>query len=131
VIRSDSRGDRQKEHPCGPRILALGVRPNVELAQSAGAEIGTSGAIAVDAALQTSDPDIFAGGDCVKTANLVSKKKVFAPMGRLLISMAVSSEKPDRRPATFQGGTEHRNSEVIDLNVGKTGITEREAKAGI
>ena len=42
-------------------IVAVGVRPNTELASAAGLELGTSGAIAVNEYLQTSDPDIYAG----------------------------------------------------------------------
>ena len=62
-------------------IVAVGVRPNTELASAAGLELGTSGAIAVNEYLQTSDPDIYAGGDCAENMNLISKKRIFAPMG--------------------------------------------------
>ena len=110
-------------------ILALGVRPNVELAQSAGLKIGTSGAIAVDAALQTSDPDIFAGGDCVENSNLVSKKKVFAPMGSTANKHGrIIGENLTGGRLRFKGVLNTVIVKVIDLNVGKTGITEREAK---
>lgn len=44
-------------------VMSLGVRPDVELARSAGLELGMAGAVHVNDQLQTSDPDIFAGGD--------------------------------------------------------------------
>ena len=47
-------------------LLATGVRPNVDLARKAGLEIGKTGAILVNEFLQTGDPDIYAGGDCVE-----------------------------------------------------------------
>jgi len=47
-------------------ILAIGARPNVELAKAAGLVIGSTGAIVVDEEMRTSDPDIYAGGDCVE-----------------------------------------------------------------
>ena len=53
-------------------ILAMGVRPNVELAKRSGLSIGSTGAIAVDSCLRTSDPDIFAGGDCVENTHIIS-----------------------------------------------------------
>ncbi|KQT53840.1 MULTISPECIES: NAD(P)/FAD-dependent oxidoreductase [unclassified Aureimonas] len=43
-------------------IVGIGAVPNVELAEGAG--LATSNGIAVDAELRTSDPDIFAAGDC-------------------------------------------------------------------
>ena len=61
--------------------MSMGVRPNVDLAKVAGLELGSTGAIAVNENMLTSDPDIYAGGDCVENTNLVSGKKVFAPMG--------------------------------------------------
>ena len=48
-------------------ILALGARANAELARDAGLAVGVTGGIAVDDHMRTSDPDIFAGGDCVET----------------------------------------------------------------
>lgn len=47
-------------------ILGIGVRPNIALAEQSGLEIGASGAIATNAWMQTSDPDIYAVGDAVE-----------------------------------------------------------------
>ena len=62
-------------------IVAVGVRPNVELAREAGLAIGRSGCIAVNEYMQTSDPCIYAGGDCAENTHRVSGAKIFAPMG--------------------------------------------------
>ena len=62
-------------------IVAVGVRPNVELAREAGLAIGPSGCIAVNEYMQTSDPCIYAGGDCAENTHRVSGTKIFAPMG--------------------------------------------------
>ncbi len=62
-------------------IVAVGVRPNVALAENAGLVIGPSGCIAVNEYLQTSDADIYAGGDCAENEQRVSGAKVYAPMG--------------------------------------------------
>ena len=62
-------------------IVAVGVRPNVELAREAGLAIGPSGCIAVNEYLQTSDSAIYAGGDCAENTHRVSGAKVFVPMG--------------------------------------------------
>lgn len=60
------RTNSGKDHDADLVILALGVRPDVSLARSAGLEIGARGGIRVDEQMRTSDPDIFAVGDAVE-----------------------------------------------------------------
>ncbi len=48
-------------------LVVVGVKPDVELAADAGAELGVKGAIVVDDAMRTTLPDVFAAGDCVHT----------------------------------------------------------------
>jgi NADH oxidase (H2O2-forming) len=48
-------------------LLTTGSKPNVELARKAGIEIGETGGILVNQYLQTSDPDIYAAGDCMES----------------------------------------------------------------
>jgi NADPH-dependent 2,4-dienoyl-CoA reductase/sulfur reductase-like enzyme/rhodanese-related sulfurtransferase len=55
------------EIPCDAACLVVGVRPNSELARSAGLELGARGHIRVDAQMRTSDPNVFAVGDVVET----------------------------------------------------------------
>ncbi|NWG76020.1 MAG: FAD-dependent oxidoreductase, partial [Rubrivivax sp.] len=54
------------EIPADVVILAVGPVPNVELAKAAGLKLGPTGAIAVDRAMETSDPHVFACGDCAE-----------------------------------------------------------------
>jgi 3-phenylpropionate/trans-cinnamate dioxygenase ferredoxin reductase subunit len=42
-------------------LVAVGARPDTDLAEAAGLAVGNG--VLVDAALRTSDPDIYAGGD--------------------------------------------------------------------
>jgi len=110
-------------------ILALGARPNVELAKEAGLNIGVTGGILVDDRMRTSDSDIFAGGDCVENVNIVSGRKVFSPMGSTANKqgrvIGVNLCGGDDR---FRGVLNTVVVKVMDMNVGKTGLTEREAK---
>ncbi len=64
-------------------IQAMGVRPNSELAKAAGLDITPRGAIAVNKMMQTSDPDIYAGGDCVEIPNLITGKSGYYPLGSI------------------------------------------------
>lgn len=110
-------------------ILSIGVKPNVELARQAGLDIGVTGAISVNEYLETSDPDIYAGGDCVENTNLVSGKKVFAPMGSTANKHGrVIGENICGGRVKFRGVLNTAVVKFIDFNIGKVGLTEREAK---
>ena len=61
-------------------ILAAGVKPETKLARDCGLEIGKSGGIKVNEHMQTSDSDIYAGGDSVEVVDFVSNDKVLIPL---------------------------------------------------
>ena len=114
-------------------IVAVGVRPNVELAREAGIDIGPSGSIAVNEYLETSDPDIYAGGDCAENTNLISKAKLFTPMGSTankhgrVIADNIAGEKI-KYPGILNTGI----CQVLNWQAGSTGLNETSAKkAGI
>jgi NADPH-dependent 2,4-dienoyl-CoA reductase/sulfur reductase-like enzyme/rhodanese-related sulfurtransferase len=64
-------------------VVAVGVKPSVELAATAGVTLGKTGAIAVDRQFSTSIPHIWAGGDCIEVRHAVSGEKVHCPLGSL------------------------------------------------
>lgn len=110
-------------------VLALGVRPEVTLAKAAGLAIGTTGGISVNKYLQTSDPNIYAGGDCVENVHLITGKKTLAPMGSTankhgrIIGTNVTGGKE-----TFPGVLGTAIVKVFDFNVGRTGLSESQAR---
>ncbi len=110
-------------------LLALGFRPNNELARNAGLEIGPLGGVVVDEFLQTSDPDIYAGGDCVENVHIVTGMKIFAPMGSTankhgrIIGTNVTGGRD-----TFPGVVGTAVVKIFDLSVGRVGISEDEAR---
>ena len=64
-------------------IMSVGVVPDTALAKEADLEISQAGHIIVNDRMQTSDPDIFAGGDCVQITNLVTDKPFYVPLGSM------------------------------------------------
>ncbi len=110
-------------------LLALGYRPNAQLAADAGLKIGPTGAISVNEFLQTSDPDIYAGGDCVENVHRVTGKKVFAPMGSTankhgrIIGTNVTGGHD-----TFPGVLGTAIAKVFELSVARVGANETEAR---
>lgn len=71
----------EKTLPYDIAILAIGVRPEVSLARECGLEIGSTGGIKVNQYMQTSDAEIFAGGDNVEVEDFVTKAGVLLPLG--------------------------------------------------
>ncbi|MCP4709002.1 MAG: FAD-dependent oxidoreductase, partial [Planctomycetes bacterium] len=71
------------EIPCELAVVAIGVQPNSFLAERAGLAIGETRGIVVNEYLQTSDPDIYAAGDCIELNNLNTNTKTLAPYGDL------------------------------------------------
>ncbi|MGA2265479.1 MAG: FAD-dependent oxidoreductase [Phycisphaerae bacterium] len=112
-------------------IMGIGVRPNVSLAKAAGLEIGTTGAIKVDDRMRTSDPDIYAAGDCVECRDLLTGRACYVPLGS-------TANKQGRVAAvnicgghdTFPGIVGSVVLKVFDYCVGRTGLTEAAARAG-
>lgn len=114
-------------------IVAVGVRPNVELAREAGLVIGPSGCIAVNEYLQTSDDAIYAGGDCAENTHRVSGAKVFVPMGstankhgRVIADNICGARKQ------YPGVLGTAACRFFEQEAGATGLNERTARqAGI
>jgi CoA-dependent NAD(P)H sulfur oxidoreductase len=127
-VRSVRFGDQELETDLV--IVGVGVSPNVELAAEAGVEIGATGAVLVDRNMKTSIPDVWAAGDCVETTNLVSGRQAWVPlgdtanqMGRVAGTNAATGEETLEFPGVLGTGI----FKVFDLNVGKTGLSEKEA----
>ncbi len=73
----------QRELPADLVVMAAGIRPNTDIAKAAGLAVTDRGLLIVDDHLRTSDPDIYAGGDCVSIRNLVTGKPGWYPLGSM------------------------------------------------
>ncbi|MCK4907459.1 MAG: FAD-dependent oxidoreductase, partial [Spirochaetes bacterium] len=71
------------ELDCELAVVAIGVKPNTDLALKAGLEIGEYKGITVNSNMQTSDPDIYAAGDAVESTHCLTGKPIYIPMGSL------------------------------------------------
>lgn len=110
-------------------VIAVGVRPNVELARAAELEIGSTGAIAVNEYLQTSDPDIYALGDCVENKHLLTGDKVYVPLASTANRQGrVVGDNVTGGNSVFKGILGTAVLHVMGYNVGRTGLSERQAR---
>ncbi|HOG05093.1 MAG TPA: FAD-dependent oxidoreductase [Paludibacter sp.] len=117
------------EIPCELAVLATGVKPNTKLAQDAGLTLGKTGGIVVDQYMQTSNPDIYAVGDCIEIPNLITGKPVHAPFGDLAnLQGRVAGENAILgNTATFKGTIQTSICKVFDYAVGTTGLSAQDA----
>lgn len=119
------------ELPCELAVVSIGVTPNNKLAKDAGLEIGITGGVLVNEFMQTSDPDIYAAGDCIESLNQITNEKVHAPYGDLAnLQGRVAGENAIlgnsvKFPGTIQTGI----CKVFDFAAGSTGLSESAAKA--
>ena len=110
-------------------VLAIGVRPETNLAKEAGLEIGETGAIKVDSNYLTSDRDIYAVGDAIEVYHRLLQKQT-------RLALAGPAQKQARVAADHMHGIPTRNIGVIgsssihlfDLNAASTGLNARTAE---
>ncbi len=107
-------------------FLCLGVAPNTSLARDCGLDLGLSESIKVDSHMRTSDPCIFAGGDCVESYNIVTNSPVYMPMGSIANRHGrVIAENLAGNDVTFHGVVGSLVIKVFDINLGSTGVSVR------
>ncbi|MDI6615247.1 MAG: FAD-dependent oxidoreductase [Syntrophaceae bacterium] len=118
------------ELACELAVVAIGVTPNVRLAKEAGLKIGELGGIEVDPHMQTSDPDIYAVGDCVESLNRITGRKVLAPYGDLanLQGRVAGENAAAGNSVTFPGTIQTGICKVFDYAAGSTGLSETVAR---
>ena len=115
---------------CDLAVVSIGVKPNSALAKEAGLEIGQKGGISVNNFMQTSDPDIYAGGDCVEVTNLVTHNKSLWPMGDAanLQARVAAQNMVLGNNVNYEGMIGTGICKVFDYTAGSTGLSEKQAK---
>lgn len=109
-------------------LIATGARPVVELARASGLELGVTGAIKVNSRLQTTDPAIYAGGDCVENTDLLTGQPVYFPLASTANKHGrVIADNIAGRKSEFPGVSKTSVLQCFDLNIGRTGLGEEEA----
>lgn len=118
-----------KEIPYDIAILAIGVKPDTTLAKKCGLEIGSTGGVKVNEYLQTSDADIFAGGDSIEVEDFVTKSDVLVPLagpanrqGRIIADNIFGLKSVYKKT---QGSAVIK---VFDLTIACTGNNEAQLK---
>lgn len=110
-------------------LVAVGIRPNSQLAEMAGLELGPSKAISVNRQMQTSDPNIYAAGDCADAYHVVTGKKVWIPLAlRANRSGYAVADHVLGKDISLQGVAGTAVFKVFGLEVARTGLSLEEAR---
>jgi NADPH-dependent 2,4-dienoyl-CoA reductase/sulfur reductase-like enzyme len=111
-------------------FLATGSKPNVDLAQKAGLEIGESGAIVVNEYLQASDPGIYAIGDCMENWDMVtgSKRRHQLAANAIRTGYIAGRNVVVGNHLTYGGTVMPFVTRVFGHQIGAVGLVEREGQ---
>jgi len=120
------------EYPADLVLIATGFKPNTEFLRDTELQFSKEAAIIIDAQCKTNLADIYSAGDCATVPHKIG--------GNMFIPLATSANKLGRLAGEVMGGKESRfigtlgssGIRVFDVEAGRTGISELEAKqAGI
>ncbi len=122
----------KRELPAQLVIFAAGFVPNGQLAKDAGLEVAPFGAVVVDEHMRTSDPAIYAGGDCVCIKNIITGKPGYLPLGSMANRQGrVIGTNLAGGDATFPGYVGAWAVKLFELSFCGAGLTvERARKEG-
>ena len=111
-------------------ICSIGVRPEKQLAESAGLKIGKLGGIEVNEYMQTSDPDIYAVGDAVEIFNPVTGTQALIPLAGPANKQAriAADNILEGNKHTYKGTIGTSIAKVFDLTVATAGVSAKVLK---
>jgi rhodanese-related sulfurtransferase len=108
-------------------VLAIGVRPDNQLAKDAGLQLGNRGGVLVNEHMQTSDPDVYAVGDCIEVKDFVIGNNTYIPLagpanrqGRIAADHIFN-----KSPNSFRGTQGSNILRCFDLAIASTGASEK------
>ncbi len=110
-------------------IVAVGVRPLTDLAESAGLKTGLRGAIQVNRKMETNVPNIYAAGDCVETLHRLINEYIYLPLGTTAHKQGrIAGENAVGGDREFAGSLGTQVVKIFDMAVSRTGLRDSEAK---
>jgi NADPH-dependent 2,4-dienoyl-CoA reductase/sulfur reductase-like enzyme len=116
-------------YPVDLVILAVGVEPNVELAKSIRARLGSFGGILTDQRQTTSIDCIYAAGDCCEVKNLVNNRWMYAPLATYAARQGwAAGENSAGGNAVFKGAIRAIAVKAFGLEIASVGLSSKEAE---
>jgi len=109
-------------------FVSVGVTPNSQLAEEAGLTLGVKGAISVTDYMETSDPDIYACGDCAEARHIITGKQVYIPLGTTANKQGrIAGDNLAGNREAFAGVLGSMVIKMFDQYIALTGLSLKEA----
>ena len=109
-------------------ILATGVRPNTQLAESIGVELGETRAIKVNDKMETNIPSVYAVGDVAEAYNVITKEPMYLPLATTATKMGrIAGDVITGGNLRFKGVLGTSAVKLFGQTIASTGMTELKA----
>ena len=109
-------------------VLTAGVRPNTSFLKGTGIEMLRNGALVIDHEGRTSIEDIYAAGDCASINHILKSEPAYIPLATVANKMGrIIGENLAGAHHTFNGSLASACLKVMNLEAGRTGLSEQEA----
>jgi NADPH-dependent 2,4-dienoyl-CoA reductase/sulfur reductase-like enzyme len=109
-------------------LVAVGARPETELALAAGVETGFKGALKVNRRMETNVHDVFAAGDCAETWHRITRSNGYLPLGTTSHKQGrIAGENAVGGKRDFEGSLGTQSVRLFDYVVARTGFHDRDA----
>lgn len=111
-------------------ILAIGVRPATAFLNGSGIALAKNGAIVIDREMRTNIQDVYSAGDCAEVYHKVKEENSFIPLGTTANKCGrLAGENIMGKHNKYVGTLGSAAIKVLDYELGRTGLSESEAKA--
>lgn len=110
-------------------VISTGIAPNIAFIKNTNIDTGIKGAIKTNKYMETNIKDIYAAGDCALQYHLVKEQDDYIPLGTTANKQGrIAGMNMAGHPRKFQGITGSSIIKFMDLSLGKTGLSEKEAE---
>jgi len=111
-------------------VVATGMKPANELAKQMGLRLGVANAVRVNEYMETSEPEVYAAGDVAESWMIHTGDRVWCPFAPPANKMGlVAGLNAAGKRVAFPGSSCTGITKVLGLEIGRTGLSEEEAKA--
>ncbi|MEU9759771.1 FAD-dependent oxidoreductase [Streptomyces sp. NPDC047987] len=120
-----------RTYPADVVVLGIGVAPETTLAHAVGLPVGPHGGLLTDLSMRVvGHENIWAGGDCVEVLDLVAGRTRHIALGTHANKHGqVIGSNVAGGYGTFPGVVGTAVSKVCDLEIARTGLREKDARA--
>ncbi|QED48109.1 CoA-disulfide reductase [Cytobacillus dafuensis] len=110
-------------------LLSIGVKPATKFLEGSGIALAKNGAVIVDREMRTNIEDIYSAGDCAQVYHKVMEENTFIPLGTNANKCGrIAGANIAGQHQKYIGTLGSAAIKVCDLEMGRTGLSEEEAK---